>query len=136
MQNTLMGNALAERDKCDAQRPPKEKYPPFSTTLVVAIDANGNGAADFIAQRDTLFVSLSVDGGAAQATTRVNASYCNTKLLVNAAAATFGKCCASKPYFVQGVADNKRLQFQLTGADPNGTATVTLVGAQGNGCCG
>jgi len=139
MQNTLMGNVLADRDSsCGLPRVPTDAYPNYSTTLVGTF--NASGVAEFslpAAQRDYLFINMSADTSDVDDLTgaRIHVEYCNTKTLVNSAVYVWQKCCDRKPYFLQGVRETKTLDFRITGGTPDGTVTITLSGVQGRGCC-
>lgn len=136
----MVNNALADRGDggvCNMPRIPTGRYPAYSTTLVITLDASGNGSGTFEAERDMLFIGMSVDvPDAAPQSASVSMNYCNTKYLVNSSARTWERCCDRKPIFLVGVRENKKLEFSITGGTPEGTATITLHGFQGNGCCG
>lgn len=141
MQNTLMGNALADRGdggQCNMPRIPTGRYPAYAQSISATFDANGNATIEFEAERDYLFTDLSIEASTAAdlGTMRVNAEYCNTKYLVNNSALIWLTCCERKPVFLVGVRENKRLVFTFTGGTAEATVTVSLEGFQGSGCCG
>ena len=139
MEPNIAGVALADRgDQCSMPRIPTGRYPYFSTTIVLALDAAGNGAVDFEAERDMLFDLMSITTGVAAdlATIRVDMEYCNIKYLVNSAGSTWTTCCQRKPIFLVAVRENKKLSFAVRGGTAAATVAITLSGFQGSGCCG
>jgi len=140
MQKGIMNNALADRGdggQCNMPRIPTGRYPAFSTTIRGVLDANGNVNVNFDAERDMLFIGLSVTmADAAPRSGTVSMTYCNTKYLVNSSRAAWSICCDRKPIFLVGVRENKRLEFTLNGGTPAGAFKITMHGFQGNGCCG
>lgn len=139
MQNGIANNALMDRGDGGACMPriPTGRYPAFSTTLRATLDANGNADVEFEAERDMLFIGLSIEGpDATLEQMGVNLTYCNTKYLVNVVAKTFRVCCDRKPVFLVGVREDKRLAFELRGGVAADEVGITLHGFQGNGCCG
>jgi hypothetical protein len=134
MQPSVLGNALADRGdggQCNMPRIPTGRYPFFSRTLKVVLDANGYADVDLEAERDLLIIGLSVRGAAF-----IDATYCNTKYLDHSATIAWGPCCERKPVFLVGVRENKELHFHLSGGTPAATARITVYGFQGSGCCG
>jgi len=139
MRATLADNALMDRGdggQCNMPRIPTGRYPAFSTTLEGTADANGNVSLSLEAERDYLFIGMSVDSDSGPNDLFVDLTYCNTKYLVHSSGRTWVKCCDRKPIFLVGVAENKRLEFQVSGATPSDRVIVTLHGFQGSGCCG
>jgi len=139
MQNTIMGNALAEREAtCNLPRIPSGRYPQYNETKQVTLDANGQGEIEFEADRDYLFYDLAIESSVAGdlATMRLSAEYCNTKILKRSAVAQWLTCCNGKPVFLQGVRDTKKLTFTITGGTEATVVSLSLAGFQGNGCCG
>lgn len=140
MQNTLMGNALADRGdggQCNMPRIPTGRYPAFSTTFGGTLDANGAGTVELQAPRDLLLIGLSVDiPDTAPLSASVDMAYCNTKYLVKSSARTWAVCCARKPVFLVGVREDKKLEFTVTGGTADAAFSITVHGFQGNGCCG
>lgn len=119
-------------------RIPTGRYPAFSTTLRATTDANGAAAMVFEAERDMLFIGMSVNAGAngAPRTATVSCTYCNTKYIIHCDTDIWKTCCDRKPIFLVGVRENKKLEFLIENADPADDVSITLHGFQGNGCCG
>lgn len=138
MANSMLDHALADREQtCNMPRIPTGRYPAFSTTLAVVLNAAGEGSIVFEAERDMLFIGMSASvPDAAPLSASISMTYCNTKMLVSSSARTWAVCCDRKPPFLVGVRENKKLEFFITGGTPAGTATITLHGFQGSGCCG
>lgn len=136
----MVNNFLSDRGDggvCSMVRIPTGTFPFYSTTLRGTLDANGNATVSFKAERDMLFIGLSADADdAAPASATISAEYCNTKILVRSAIEQWKACCERKPIFLQGVADNKTLEFTINGGTPAGDYKITLHGLQGKGCCG
>lgn len=140
MQPTLADNLLADRGDgggaCNMPRIPAGRYPTYSTTIRGTTNAAGEAAFVFEAERDTLFIGLSVtvtDGAPDSAF--VNMTYCNTVMLDHSSVRTWTRCCDRKPIFLVGVADNKDLEFFIGGATPATAFKLTMHGFQGKGCC-
>lgn len=134
MQPGLAVNALADRGdggQCNMPRIPTGRYPAYSTTLKATLDANGEADLEFEAERDMLFIGMSVRGAGF-----IDLVYCNTKYLVHSSVNAWGTCCERKPVFLVGVRENKKLAIHLSGGTPAATARVTFHGFQGSGCCG
>jgi len=119
-------------------RIPTGRYPAYAQSLTATFGADGIATIEFEADRDYLFTDMSVEASSAGSlgAMRVNAEYCNTKLLVNNSALIWLTCCQRKPVFLLGVRDTKKLTFRMTGGTPDDTVTISLEGFQGNGCCG
>lgn len=139
MNGNMLNTALADRGDggaCNMPRIPTGNFPPYSTSIRGTFDASGNASFNFEAERDVLFIGMSVtaaDGAPASAT--LSMTYCNTKYLVQSAVQAWARCCDRKPIFLVGVNDNKKLEFTLNGGTPDGAFVVTLHGFQGKGCC-
>jgi hypothetical protein len=136
----MVDNVLSDRGdggQCNMPRIPTGRYPAYSTTIAGTFDASGNATFEFEAERDVLFIGMSVtaDDGVPLGAT-VSMTYCNTKYLINSSARAWAVCCDRKPIFLVGVRENKKLEFTVNGGTPDGSARITLHGFQGNGCCG
>lgn len=141
MQPGILQNALQDRGdggQCNMPRIPTGRYPAFSTTLRGAVLADGTLDLALEAERDYLFIGLSVSSSDPDdnAGAFVDAEYCNTKYLVHSAMRAWQPCCDRKPVFLVGVRENKDLRFHISGATPAAIVKVTLHGFQGAGCCG
>ena len=141
MQPNIAGNALADRGdggQCNMPRIPTGRYPFFSQTLRAVVAADGTATLTLEAERDYLFIGLSVSSSDPDdnAGAFVDAEYCNTKYLVHSAIRQWLPCCERKPVVLIGVRDNKKLVFRISGATAAATIRVTLHGFQGAGCCG
>ena len=65
-------------------------------------------------------------------------SYCRTESFSETSARAFAPCCLRKPLFIQKVADNKDLVFNVKLNEAKSVDTyvfLTLYGVQGKGCC-
>jgi len=136
----MMDAALADRGdggQCNMPRIPTGRYPAYSTTLRADVEADGTAHLEFEAERDVLFIGMSVTAPAEAGTTStVSMTYCNTKYLVASSSLAWSICCDRKPVFLVGVRENKKLEFDIEGADPDESVKITLHGFQGAGCCG
>jgi hypothetical protein len=137
---TLREHALKSRPQgsCSTMRIPTNEYPEYSTTLVATFDANGVAEFSLDADRDLLLTDLFLGEEIASDSVeliRINATYCNTKYLINSTWRQWQRCCNSRPDFLVGVRENKSLDFRVTGGTPDETIALTVAGFQGNGCC-
>lgn len=137
-----MGNmanvALADRPAgCNLPRIPTGRHPPYSQTLKAVVAADGTAVLELPAERDYLFIGLSVSSSDPDdsVTGFVDMSYCNTKYLIHSAIRQWSICCRRKPVFLVGVKDTKKLEFKVSGFTAGATAKITVHGFQGKNCC-
>lgn len=135
--NGITAVALTERDGGCKVPLPTGRYPLYTTTLLVDLDANGEGTVELQADRDYLFTELTIEGGTRSGpSATVDMIYCNTRYLDASSLRNWRACCDRKPRFLVGVRDTKKLTFIVRGGDSEGKARITLSGFQGAGCCG
>lgn len=139
---------LALKDRaCDATaRIPTSRWPFYGTTLSEVVAAGGGASAvTFEAERDVLFVDMSVrafyvdaGGDEVEVATRVSIDYCNTVYAEETNGKQWAYCCSGKGPMLLGVRESKKLKINVTFTPVAGediTVEVSLNGYQGNGCC-